>query len=120
MEDQKDRFGEKLKLVERAREDIYFSERDRELIEKLKARLKRVEKPEGKEPPLACPKCQGTLESYVFMEIFLDRCQACGGLWLDKGELDGILKKIQRDPLSSFVDRIISRRPETSGEKETG
>ncbi len=35
MEDEKDRFGEKMKLVERAREDIYFAEKDRELIESL-------------------------------------------------------------------------------------
>ena len=45
MEDQKDRFGEKMKLVERAKEDIYFAEKDRELIEKLKVRLKRIERP---------------------------------------------------------------------------
>jgi hypothetical protein len=29
MEDQKDRFGEKMRLVERAKEDIYFAEKDR-------------------------------------------------------------------------------------------
>ena len=40
MEDEKDRFGEKMKLVERAREDIYFAAKDRELIEKLRRHLK--------------------------------------------------------------------------------
>jgi hypothetical protein len=43
MENEKDRFGETMKLVERAKEDIYFAEKDRELIEKLKARLKKME-----------------------------------------------------------------------------
>ena len=34
--DEKDHLGEKLKLKERAEEDRYFAERDRELIAKLK------------------------------------------------------------------------------------
>ena len=29
MADEKDRFGETMKLVDRAKEDIYFAERDR-------------------------------------------------------------------------------------------
>jgi hypothetical protein len=33
MVEEKDRFGETMKLVERAKEDIYFAQRDRELID---------------------------------------------------------------------------------------
>ena len=55
MEDQKDRFGEKMRLVERAKEDIYFAEKDRELIENLKARLKKVERSQGQEQQVGCP-----------------------------------------------------------------
>ena len=33
MESEKDRFGDAMRLVERAKEDIYFRERDRELLE---------------------------------------------------------------------------------------
>lgn len=44
MADEKDKFGETMRLVERAKEDIYFAERDRELINKLKAQLQEVEK----------------------------------------------------------------------------
>lgn len=36
MENERDRFGEKMRLVEQAKEDIYFAEKDRELIAKLK------------------------------------------------------------------------------------
>lgn len=39
MDDAKDRFGEKMKLVERAREDTYFARKDREAIEKLRVQL---------------------------------------------------------------------------------
>jgi len=109
MEDEKDRFGEKIRLLERAREDIYFAAKDRELIEKLKARLKRVERSGKENQPLVCPRCQGALESYSFMEFFLDRCPSCGGLWLDRGELEGILREAARSPLASLIDQFIGR-----------
>jgi hypothetical protein len=56
MSDEKDRFGETMKLVERAKEDIYFAQRDRELIEKLKAQLQKTDK-QGSQ--LHCLKCPG-------------------------------------------------------------
>jgi len=34
--DNKDRFGEKLRDAEKAREDEYFARRDRELLEKIR------------------------------------------------------------------------------------
>ncbi len=104
MENQRDRFGEKMKLVERAKEDIYFAAKDAELIEKLKSAFKKVEEKSPVEKTFVCPKCSGNLETYAFMEFFLDRCQSCGGIWLDKGELEGILAKMSRAPSSSFID----------------
>ena len=114
MENEKDRYGEKMKLAERAKEDIHFAEKDRELLEKLQKRFKKIERPEGKHRPLDCPKCQGDLTSYTFMDIPLDRCQGCGGLWFDPGELDVLLKKASRGPLASLIERFLSRQ-ETSG-----
>lgn len=113
MEGEKDRFGEKMKLVQRAKEDIYFAEKDRELVEKLKARLKKIER---QNEELVCPKCPGRLESYSFMEFLLDRCQRCGGVWLDRGELEGILRMASRSPLASLIERFIDR--DESSEKE--
>jgi hypothetical protein len=108
MENEKDRFGETMKLVERAKEDIYFAEKDRELIENLKARLQKMERVDAI-APLRCPKCRGTLDTYKFMDFVLDRCSMCSGIWLDEGELQGILRKVTRSPLSPFVERLISR-----------
>ncbi len=117
MENEKDRFGEKMKLLERAREDIYFAARDRELIEKLKALLKEAEEQQTGERDLACPKCAGKLESYTFMGFFLDRCQACGGIWLDKGELEGILREASRSRLGAAIERFLARYQRASGEQ---
>jgi Zn-finger nucleic acid-binding protein len=116
MATEKDSFGETMRLVERAKEDIYFAAKDRELIEKLKARMEKVERADAESRPLSCPKCEGKLESYRFMELILDQCQSCGGVWLDKGELEGILAKVSRSPLWSFIKSFISG--EESREKE--
>lgn len=116
MENEKDRFGEIMRLLERAREDIYFAEKDRELIEKLKLHLKKVERAERENQLLTCPKCLGRLQSYSFMGFLLDRCQGCGGIWLDKGEMEAILKKVSRSPLGVLIDRLMARDEGTTEE----
>lgn len=113
MADEKDRFGETMRLVERAKEDIYFAARDRELIEKLKARMEKVEHKGDTNQQRNCPKCSGKLETYKFMDFILDQCPSCGGVWLDKGELEGILHEVARGPLASLIRRFV-------GEKESG
>jgi hypothetical protein len=52
MADEKDKFGYTMRLAERAKEDIYFAEHDRELMAKLKAQLRKVEKTAS---DLRCP-----------------------------------------------------------------
>lgn len=106
MESEKDRFGEKMKLVERAREDIYFAEKDRELIERLKAQLRKVE---NRGTEIHCPKCPGRLETYTFQGFVLDRCQNCGGIWMDKGELEGVVRKVTRGPLGEWIDSLTAK-----------
>jgi hypothetical protein len=106
MADEKDRFGETMKLLERAKEDIYFAERDRELIEKLKQQLKKVEKDSSE---LHCPKCPGHLETYTFQGFVLDRCQSCGGVWMDQGELEGIVRTLTQGPLGHLIDKLLGK-----------
>lgn len=106
MADEKDRFGDTMRLVERAKEDIYFAERDREILENLRARLRKVEKP-AKE--LHCPKCAGALESYTFEGFLLDRCHECGGVWMDHGELEAVVRKISRGPLGAWIDKLTTK-----------
>ena len=106
MENEKDRFGETMRLVERAKEDIYFAERERELLEKLHGQLRKVDKLEAE---THCPKCPGKLESYTFQGFALDRCHECGGIWLDNGELEGIVRKISRGPLGAWIDKLTGK-----------
>ncbi|HYA30180.1 MAG TPA: zf-TFIIB domain-containing protein [Acidobacteriota bacterium] len=103
MTDEKDKFGETMKLVERAQEDIYFAERERDLIAKLKGKLQKVAKAAVH---LRCPKCPGQLETYTFQGYVLDRCDQCGGIWMDKGELEGVVRKVSRGPLGEWMDKL--------------
>jgi Zn-finger nucleic acid-binding protein len=116
MADEKDRFGEKMRLVEKAKEDIYFAAKDRELIEKLKATLKKVEP--SVEPQFfpACPKCPGKLEGYSFMGFLLDRCENCGGIWLDQGELEGVLREADQSPWGRLIRRLVTRAEKKEAE----
>jgi Zn-finger nucleic acid-binding protein len=106
MADEKDRFGETMRLVERAKEDIFFAERDRELVDKLKAQLRKIEQQEIK---LKCPKCPGQLNAYSFQGFILDRCDRCGGIWADEGELTGIIRKVTQGPLGHWLDRLMEK-----------
>ena len=106
MADEKDKFGETMKLVERAKEDMYFAERDRELIGRLKAQLQKVPTTATN---LRCPKCPGHLESYTFHSYALDRCDRCGGIWMDQGELEGVVRKVGRGPLGEWIDTLTAK-----------
>lgn len=114
MADEKDRFGETMKLLERAKEDIYFAERDRELIEKLKQQLKKAEKGSSE---LRCPKCPGHLETYSFQGFVLERCQSYGGVWMDEGELEGIVRTLTQGSIGP-LDRQIVGQGRATGSQE--
>ncbi len=74
---EKDRFGDKLRDLEHAREDQFFAEQDRALLSKLKAR----EDPAAS----ACPHCGATLEPTPHSGVA--RCPDAHGLWLEASAL---------------------------------
>ncbi|MFK7882818.1 MAG: zf-TFIIB domain-containing protein [Phycisphaerales bacterium] len=41
---------------------------------------------------VSCPKDGETMSRITLGTVAIDRCSTCGGVWLDKGELDGIRK----------------------------
>lgn len=45
----------------------------------------------------SCPRCKCGLEHRTYSskcQTMVDRCPSCSGIWLDKGELDLILREI--------------------------
>ena len=44
-----------------------------------------------------CPKCEGELRTRTTDDVEIDECSACGGIWLDKGELEKIVAREQQE-----------------------
>ena len=78
----------------RGLEEEYFRRKDKESLERLREAIKEEAKQHGGEPvTMACPRCTGKLHSETYDEVNVDRCDKCGGLWLDAGELEQIIGK---------------------------
>ena len=78
----------------RGLEEEYFNRKNKEAIEKLRAKMKVAE--EAKAAGLSsmkCPRCDGSLKESQFEEVTIDVCESCGGVWLDPGELEQLTRK---------------------------
>jgi len=106
---QKDTNHPEEKFDERANEDSYFAAKEHELIEAMRAEFQRAEIATRAGRIVSCPKCSGKFASYKFMEFVLERCDSCGGIWLDQGELEGIVRSAARGPLGAFLDRCFAK-----------
>ena len=92
MNEERDRFGDFIRLLERAREDVYFAERDRQLLDRLKHRLERAQQGQEENPNLQCPQCGVQLYNSTLMDVPVRRCSGCGGIWLDRNTLPKFMK----------------------------
>jgi len=97
------------KFDERANEDAYFAAKEHDLIDEMKTEFRNIEAARGEARMMICPKCSGTFGEYRFMGFSLDRCASCEGIWLKKGELEGILRQQARGPLGVFLDRCFAK-----------
>ena len=50
---------------------------------------------------LCCLKCTSVLDKTHIDEVEVDHCPACGGLWLDHGEIERLSRKMASD-----IDRL--------------
>lgn len=83
--DEKDRLGDKLHDVERAREEQWAHERDRELIEKLRKKG---------ETPL-CPQCKKPLVAETRSGVAMMVCADKHGAWIGAQALEAILARLK-------------------------
>jgi hypothetical protein len=54
---------------------------------------------------LVCPKCGEHLSEHDFDNIKIDRCESCGGVWIDKGECDLLLVFSETDHALAYRTR---------------
>ncbi len=75
-------------------EEEYFHRKNKEAIEKLRAKMKVAEEAKAAgASSMNCPRCDGSLKESKFEEVMIDTCDKCGGVWLDLGELEQLTKK---------------------------
>ena len=94
---------------ERANEDGYFAAREHELIEDMRLEFHKIQAARREAEMATCPKCSGKLQKYPILGCLVERCESCEGLWLNKGELDAILRQQSRGPLAVFLDRCFAK-----------
>ena len=74
----------------RALENEYFRQKEKELLDKMKAQ---ISGDDGKSAEMQCPRCDGTLYETTYEGITIDVCNKCTGVWLDAGELAQVAAK---------------------------
>ena len=80
----------------RREQEKYFYKRDRELLEKLRAKAeaerREMDRKHRKEAHwMKCPKCGHDLQETQMGPLLVDRCTDCGGVFFDAGELEMLL-----------------------------
>jgi len=100
MADDKDRFGDKLRDKERAEEDLYFNRRDEALLEKMRQQKAGATVATG---TMRCPKDGAALVAVDHHGVSVEECPTCGGMWLNKGELETVAKR-EKD---SWLGRLV-------------
>jgi len=74
----------------KALENEYFRRKERETLDKLRQELAAEAAAKGQAGGRQCPLGHGTLTEETKGTVVIDRCGQCGGVWLDKGELEGL------------------------------
>jgi ribosomal protein S27AE len=106
MPDEKDRYGDKLRDLEHAREDKFIAERERDLAEKMRAQAASKQAADTRAGAhMRCPKCGQGLAAANHFEVTVQECANCGGMWLDKGELDALAKRESTGWLARYLGR---------------
>ncbi len=92
-------------------EEEYFSRLEREKLDKLAAkrsdRLSEQERDELRKLHwMRCAKCGFEMEPKVFRGQEIDVCKNCGGVYLDKGELEALAGKDRSGFLSGIAEAM--------------
>jgi uncharacterized protein with PIN domain len=75
-------------------EEEYFRRKDKETLERLREAIREEARTRGMGPvTMDCPRCDGKLHTDVYDEVEINRCDTCGGIWLDAGELEQIINE---------------------------
>jgi len=66
-------------------EDSYFRQKDQDLLAKKRAQL---DARRSASVSMKCSRCAAAMTEVAVEHVKIDRCTGCGGVFLDKGELE--------------------------------
>jgi len=70
-------------------EEEYFAKQNLEIIHEMRVKLDAERKKAEREAHRQkCPRCGAELKEKQAEQVKVDECTECGGIWLDKGELE--------------------------------
>jgi len=72
----------------KALENEYIRRKERETLDKLRQEMAAEAAAKGQAGGRQCPLGHGALTEETKGSVVVDRCAQCGGVWLDKGELE--------------------------------
>jgi formylmethanofuran dehydrogenase subunit E len=102
---------EEINRAERAQEDDYFRKLDQELMVALREKsAEELEQAIQTYTRMRCPKCGEPLEATLERRVMIDACPGCGGIWLDKGEWEGLAGLKENGWLQRFFAGLIAFR----------
>ena len=92
-------------------EEEYFARRNAELIADQRAKLDESrQQRERASHFMKCPKCGSDLHEREFHHVRIDECRECGGMWLDKGEME-MLSHVDRSKVGRFIGSMFGLKP---------
>ena len=91
----------------KAMEEDYFRRKEQEALEKMQAKVSAEQNVERLASIVSCPKCDGSLSEISFEEVLIDRCEKCGGIWLDAGELERLVNRKEGGWLSRMRKSLV-------------
>ena len=100
--------------VRRAREEGWFAQNERKLIEAARQRRAEAEKARRTAESealraahwLKCPKCGHDMREETIEGISIERCSGCEGIFFDRGELEQLLLK-REENRRGFFRRLV-------------
>ena len=103
---------EELNRAERAQEDAYFRKLDQELMVALREKnAGEIEQAIRTYTRMRCPKCGEPLAETPSRWGVIDACPGCGGIWLDKGEWEGLVGAKEDGWLQRLFAGLIASKP---------
>ena len=91
-------------------EDEYFLRLDQERIKEMRAKLDAERAQAERAVHLGrCPRDGAKLEERDHFHIRVDECPECGGIWLDKGELQ-MIEQVKTEHRGNFFQTLFGMK----------